>query len=278
MPKLSIIIPTFNAGASIERCLRSINKQTFTDYEVVIQDGGSSDNTIELIGDFRKGYAGAEIRLYQEPDKGIYDAMNKAKHRANGEWLYFLGSDDELYEPNVVSRLLGSQDAALGDVLYGNVKVIGNAGWARDGAVYDGPFDLKKLLTRNICHQALFYRAALLRTIGNYNTRYVAWADWDLNMRCWSKTAFKYVDVIIAKFYAGGVTSQDRPDENFAADMAANVMKYFSLSIDGPVTNGLASVGYPDLVRMQHPRKLSRFKLGRALTRLGRTLKILRDR
>ena len=278
MPRVSIIITTFNAGASIERCLRSINKQTFTDYEVVIQDGGSSDKTIELIGHFKEGNTGTEIKLYQEPDKGVYDAMNKAIHRASGEWLYFLGSDDELYEPNVVSRVIASQDAALGDVLYGNVKVIGNAGWAPDGAVYDGQFDLEKLLTRNICHQALFYKSAFLRKIGNYNIRYAVWADWDFNMRCWSKTTFKYVDVIVAKFYAGGVSSQDRPDENFIADMAANVKGYFSRSIDSSVTNGLAFVGYPDLVTKQHPRKLSKFKLDRVLRRLGRALKIVRDK
>jgi len=270
MAKLSIIIPTLNAGASIERCLRSVNKQTFTDYEVVIQDGGSSDNTIELIGHFQEGNAGTEIKLCREPDKGVYDAMNKATHRAGGEWLYFLGSDDELYKPNVVSRVMGSQDAVLGDVLYGNVKVIGNAGWATDGAVYDGQFDLKKLLTRNICHQALFYRTAFFRTIGEYNTRYVALADWDFNMRCWSKTTFKYVDMIVAKFYAGGVTSQDRPDEHFLADRAANVMEYFNLSIDSHVAT-------PDLVRMQYPTKPLGFKLGNTLRILGRTLKILRD-
>jgi glycosyltransferase involved in cell wall biosynthesis len=277
MPKLSIIIPTFNASNSIERCLQSIINQSFTDYEVVIQDGGSFDKTIEVISDVQRVNGGIEIKLHQERDRGVYDAMNKAIHRASGEWLYFLGSDDELYEPNVLSRVMGSQDVALGDVLYGNVKVIGNARWAMDGAVYDGQFDLNKLLTRNICHQAMFYRTAFVRTMGNYNINYVVWADWDFNMRCWSKTTFRYIDVIVAKFYAGGVSSQDRRDEQFVADVAANVVQYFSLSISDPLINRPAFVGYGDIVRMQRPRRLSGLTLGRVLRTLVRRLKITRN-
>jgi hypothetical protein len=79
-------------------------------------------------------------------------------------------------------------------------------------------------------------------------------------MRCWSKTTFKYIDVIVAKFYAGGISSQDRPDEHFTADMAANVMEYFNISIE---KNRLLPSG---------------FKLGRALRILGRTLQVLRDK
>ena len=277
MPKLSIIIPTFNASNSLERCLHSIIDQTFTDYEVVIQDGGSIDKTIDLISNVKKVNNGIQIKLHQERDKGVYDAMNKAIHRASGEWLYFLGSDDELYEPNVLSRVMGSQDAALGDVLYGNVKVIGNARWAMDGAVYDGRFDLKKLLTTNICHQAMFYRTAFVRTMGYYNISYVMWADWDFNMRCWSRTTFRYIDVIVANFYAGGVTSQDRRDERFVADVAANVVRYFNLSVSDPLINAPAFVGYGDVVRMQHVEKLSGLPFGRVLRRLGLRLKITRN-
>jgi glycosyltransferase involved in cell wall biosynthesis len=217
---------------------------------------------------------GVEIQLQQERDNGVYDAMNKAIHRSNGEWLYFLGGDDELYEPHVLSRVMGSRDAAIGDVLYGNVEVIGNARWAIDGTVYDGHFDLKKLLTRNICHQALFYKAGFVRTIGDYNIKYAICADWDFNMRCWSKTTFRYLDVIVAKFYAGGSSTQDRLDEHFAADVATNVVQYFNLSIADPLINTPAFVGYRGIARMQRRGKLSRHALGRVWRALIRRLTI----
>jgi len=251
MPKLSIIIPTFNSGATIERCLDSIGRQTFTDYEVVIQDGGSADRTLDAIRSWQQTNGGVRIELQQVQDKGAYDAMNKGIQRASGEWLYFLGSDDELYDARVLENTVGSPDALECDVLYGNVLMMGRNGVPTDGTVYDGPFDLKKLLHGNICHQAIFYKADTLKKIGSYNLDYVICADWDLNMRCFANSQFKYVDTIVAKFNTGGLSSQHRPDTKFIADIARNVMQYFHLSADDPRINNPAFVGYSDIVRMQ---------------------------
>jgi glycosyltransferase involved in cell wall biosynthesis len=227
MPKLSIIIPTFKSAGTIQRCLDSIRVQIFTDYEIVVQDGGSSDRTTELIEQFRRENPGIKLELEQGRDKGVYDAMNKAMRRASGEWLFFLGSDDEFYNENVLDKVLCIPEAADCDVLYGNAQIVGIAGWAEDGAIYDGPFDLSKLLTKNICHQALFYRAAFAREIGDYNQEYVVCADWDFNMRCWAKGQFKYVDVLVAKFHGGGNSSNARPDPHFEADLTTNIIQYF---------------------------------------------------
>ena len=103
---------------------------------------------------------------------------------------------------------MGSPGLEAGDIIYGSVQVIGDAGWAKNGSVYDGIFDLRKLLIGNICHQAIFYRAAFPKRIGEYNTRYVVLADWDFNLRCWSETEFKYLDRIVANFYAGGLSGR----------------------------------------------------------------------
>jgi glycosyltransferase involved in cell wall biosynthesis len=227
MPKLSIIIPTFNSATTIQRCLLSIRLQTFTDYEIVIQDGASSDRTVDLIREFTKENPKVKLELKQEPDKGAYDAMNKGMCRANGKWLYFLGSDDELYDQDVLGKMLGSDPPADTDVLYGNVKMIGRVNAVADGTIYDGPFDLAKLLRKNICHQAIFYRASLLREVGSYNTKYAVLADWDLNMRCWAKGRFRYRHVTVARFYSGGISSQYRPDTQFYADVKANEFRYF---------------------------------------------------
>jgi GT2 family glycosyltransferase len=227
VPKLSIIIPTYNSAATIERCLNSIRIQTLTDYEILIQEDGSSDRTVALIQEFLRENPGVDLKLNHEQHAGAYGEMNNGIRRANGDWLYFLGSDDELYNEDSLSGALGSVGAAGCDVLYGNVQIIGNAGWASDGSIYDGPFDAQKLSAKNICHQAMFYRAAFVAGVGFYNPNYVICADWDFNMRCWAQGArFRYVDTIVAKFHAGGMSTQNRPDPHFAADLPGNIARY----------------------------------------------------
>jgi glycosyltransferase involved in cell wall biosynthesis len=271
MPTLSIIIPTFNASSSIEKCLGSIIGQSFTDYEVIIQDGGSGDNTIKLIAHIQDANPGIQIHVHQENDNGIYDAMNKAVYRVRGDWLYFLGSDDELYDPEVLSTVMRSRDSALADVLYGNVKLIGNGGWAADGTVYDGPFELQKLLNKNISHQAIFYRAPLFRTVGSYNQSYMVWADWDFNLRCWSRTTFRYIDVIVANFQMGGVSTRFL-DQRFIADAATNVQQYFNLSLDDPLLNTPAFIGYQQIMSVRQPIKVPLRRVSRVFKRWARKL------
>lgn len=273
MAKLSIIVPTFNASSYIERCLQSVRIQTFRDYEVILQDGASSDDTVGKAKAFRNASPGMGIKIFSEKDSGPYDAMNKGCLRSSGEWLYFLGSDDELRDRDVLSAVMDSPGIATCEVVYGNVQVIGNAGWANHGTVYDGIFDLGKLLNRNICHQAIFYRAAFARRIGEYNTRYVVCADWDFNMRCWAKIEFKYLDMIVANFYAGGLSGVGS-DECFSLEVASNVLKYFGLSIYDPLVNTPAFTGFADILKMRQSNSSFR----RIVSRISRVVRLRQQR
>jgi hypothetical protein len=84
-----------------------------------------------------------------------------------------------------------------------------------------------------MCHQAIFYRAAFAREIGQYNNNYVIFADWDYNMRCWSKTRFSFLNVIVANYSVDGFSGQGRIDPLFDAEVTANILRYFNLS--GPL-------------------------------------------
>ena len=258
MPKLSIIIPTFNSGASIDRCLCSIANQAFSNYEVIVQDGGSSDGTLEKVQDFRTENERIDLRVFEEKDHGPYDAMNKAVRRARGEWLYFLGSDDELHDYNVLSVMLQDRNTTNCDVVYGNVKMVGDATWAKNNSIYDGVFNLRKLLSGNICHQAICYRSEFLREVGEFNLNYRVCADWDFNMRCWARTQFRYADIVVANFYAGGV-SVGQADDRFLSEFRDNVCKYF-----GPLALG-DSVAFADTWRASEPSGL-RGQFHRALS------------
>lgn len=216
-PLVSIIIPTYNSAAAILRCLKSLSTQTFNDFEVLVMDGLSTDNTIKLVGDF----ADSRIKVYSEKDGGIYDAMNKGIAKAKGEWLYFLGSDDYLLGPTVLEQLVPYFQNPKIDFLYGNVN-------SPDyGACYDGIFDLGKLKIRNICHQAVFYRRSVFEKVGHYNISYRVLADWDLNLRCFIHPHLRtaYVDLMVAYFAPAGFGVQV-VDDKFSGERNWVVDKY----------------------------------------------------
>ncbi len=220
-PKISIIIPTYNASKTLSVALESILEQTFTDYEILIVDGLSTDHTVELA----KGYQDERIKIISEKDSGIYDAMNKGIRLAKGEWLYFLGSDDRLFDKDVlkkVSQWFG-QDY---DVLYGNVV------FSISQRVYDGRFSAQKLIARNICHQAIFTKKNVFKKLGNFNVSYKGLADWHFNFKWFSNQAVKhkYIDQIIAYYYEDGY-SFNNPDKKFSEDFIEIIKSYMPLSV-----------------------------------------------
>jgi glycosyltransferase involved in cell wall biosynthesis len=202
---LSIVIPTYNSEETIGRCLKSLILQTYRNFEICIVDGGSWDKTIEQASNFRSHFK--NIRIISESDKGTYDAMNKGIDMAQGDWLYFLGSDDEILDEDVFLDIFNRPISRKCEMLYGNVCVHGDTAWARAGELYDGLFDLEKLLSKNICHQAIFYRKELFQWWGNYKIQYPICADWDLNLRFFTRTQSIYLDRTIANFYGGGISS-----------------------------------------------------------------------
>ncbi len=211
MVLLSVIIPTYNSEATIERCLKSLFSQSFKDFEICIIDGASVDTTLSIIARLRPHFK--NIRVLSERDKGTYDAMNKAIDIAKGDWLYFLGSDDEVYDQYVFADIFKQPVPCKCGVIYGNVHLSTDAAWAKAGRIYDGFFDLDKLLNNNICHQAIFYRKELFQRFERYKIQYRVCADWEVNLRFFSRTEFKYVERTIANFYGGGLSSQITSDQ-----------------------------------------------------------------
>lgn len=195
----SIIIPTYNSESVIRNALNSVIGQTFVDFEILIMDGCSTDRTLAIASSFND----ERIKIFSEKDKGIYDAMNKGIKLARGKWLYFLGSDDTLFDRNVLKDVEQYASNNESGVIYGNVKIVGNAGWSSDGQIYDGKFDLVKLLRKNIAHQCIFYPRHSIQN-ESYNLQYTVCADYDLNLRLYRESEFKYLDRIIANFKGGG--------------------------------------------------------------------------
>ena len=196
--KLSIIIPTYNSASVLSKTLDSIVSQSFTDWEVLVMDGLSTDDTIKVA----QSYNDSRIRIYSEPDDGIYDAMNKGIKKAKGEWLYFLGSDDWLLNGNVLCDIFCQDNLDGYDVVYGEVEAPHLA------SNHSGEWTLQTIGS-NRCHQAILYRRKTIIKLGCYNTKYKIWADYDLNLKWFFNKIVKkkHIPTVIAHYSEGGYSS-----------------------------------------------------------------------
>jgi glycosyltransferase involved in cell wall biosynthesis len=208
-PLVSVIIVVFNAGDTLGYSIESVMQQTYTNWELVIIDGGSTDNTPLILEEHKSRIAYS----ISEKDKGIYDAMNKGILAAKGEWLYFLGADDIFINQDVLYHIFSQPGINAAEFLYGNVEL------KQGGQILGGSRSYQQLIGKNISHQAIFYKRTLFDKVGNYNTRYKILADYDLNLRIFEqeKILKKYYPVTVCLFNNKGV-SNITIDSNFFLD------------------------------------------------------------
>jgi glycosyltransferase involved in cell wall biosynthesis len=221
-PRISIVIPCYNAEKLLSECLDGVVAQEYESKEVIIVDGASTDGTMEII----KRYSGkhAFIRCVAEKDRGVYDAMNKGVGMATGEWVYFLGADDGFYDTSVLAGIFSTRLPVGQDFLYGNVE------FKYSKRIYDGPYNLRKLLFEsNICHQAIFYRRSAFEKVGLFDIGCKIYADRDLNIRCFRQKGLriKFLDRIIAVYNEqDGLSALDRTDPCFRAKQQKYIEDY----------------------------------------------------
>ncbi|MFD0864097.1 glycosyltransferase family 2 protein [Sungkyunkwania multivorans] len=270
MPTFSVIIPTYNSEETISASLDAIVSQTFTDVEVYIQDGQSKDATLAIVDRYKERLD--HLVVVSEEDQGIYDAMNRAMAKVNGDWLIFLGSDDTFYDNEVLAKTAAFLEKTEAKVVYGDAKIIGDTGWAKDGELYAGEFTLAKLLNQNICHQAMFYNTNFVRQeIGDFNIAYKKSSDWDFNLRCWAKAPFVYLDLVIANFAAGGFSTNSN-DNKLVEDYLANVLSYFGVGLFHPMVNRPSFIFYPEVMARQQREHPYRYRLMQLKQRIARKL------
>jgi glycosyltransferase involved in cell wall biosynthesis len=266
----SIIIPTLNVRKDIEKCLASISKQTFTDYEVLFVDGGSTDGTIEFlnrINDLNK------FKIIPQKSKGIYEAMNQGLAHATGEWIYFLGADDYLYASDVLQKVadFADQNSEL-KVIYGRITTEEFLPKYRE-------FDLKTLLEINICHQSIFVRKDLFQQIGNFNTRYKIWADYEHNWRWFGNKKeypYAYIDEIIAVYGNQGF-STNKEDVYFILDKPKLLVRHLKFSKKDPLVLSSLDIAFGYLVQQKKHLKSLRYCLNYSAFGMSKVVQKIRD-
>lgn len=200
--KIAVIIPVFNAGKTLEKALLSVIRQDFSNYELIVVDGGSSDNSVEILKRYNKWIS----KQISEPDSGVYDAMNKGIRMATAEWLYFLGADDVLADESVFSHFFAEANPFDGiDILYGSVVNLG----IRNRLIptlHTSSFGKKLFWKNTLHHQSAFYRSSLFES-RPYNTRYLILGDYEFHLWCWMKGAKGlFVPRLVAKCQAIGLS------------------------------------------------------------------------
>ncbi|WP_158534884.1 glycosyltransferase family 2 protein [Mucilaginibacter hurinus] len=196
--QFSVIIPSFNSADTIAACIESILSQSFQDFEILLIDGLSTDDTLNIAQSFNN----PRIRITSEKDSGIYDAMNKGVNQAKGNWLYFLGSDDALFDNTILSQINNIIVAdKLVKIIHGDV--VTTAGTTER---YENYNFWNLVIDRCICHQAIFYHRSLFE--GRlYDTRFKMAADWDFNLKVFAdRVTSVYVPLVVAKFSTDGVS------------------------------------------------------------------------
>jgi glycosyltransferase involved in cell wall biosynthesis len=179
---VTVIIPAFNAEKTLRACLESVISQTMLDREIIVIDGGSRDQTIQIIRDFSQNLASWS----SEPDRGIYDAANKGIQRARGDWIYFLGADDVLSDNTVLERIEPFLRGALPDyrVVYGRVDMLGANGDVLK--VLGSPWqDSRKSFVSymSIPHQGIFSHKSLFQEHGGFDLTYRTGGDYEFLLR-----------------------------------------------------------------------------------------------
>ena len=200
---LSIITVNLNNRDGLQRTIDSVVSQTFTDYEWIVIDGGSTDGSRELIEQYADHFA----YWCSEPDKGIYNAMNKGIAHAKGDWLQFLNSGDCLYEKNTLEKVFAKEHEA--DVIYGNAIMDDN----KTLFIYPSRLSLSYITKHNISHQASFYKITLFKD-KMYDEQFKVIADYVLIIEfAISGKIFKYVDQILVTIENNGISTSHIGDE-----------------------------------------------------------------
>lgn len=171
--RLTIIIATFNSENTLEKSLESVSNLEYDLWECLIVDGGSSDNTIEIVESFCE--KDNRFRCISEPDKGIYDAFNKGWRNAKGEWIYYLGSDDWM-DPNGMSMMMKVAETTDAAIVSGGVIVHHEGG----GSNYWNGADGKPHWGG---HQGMITRKSVIEKMGGFNLKFKIMGDKDLNVR-----------------------------------------------------------------------------------------------
>ncbi len=202
-PLLTVITVVYNNDTHIERTIKSVINQTYPNIEYLIIDGKSTDGTLEIIEKYKKNIA----EIISEPDKGIYDAMNKGLKLAKGDYVLFMNSGDEIYDLETVSKVFKNQ--AFADIYYGETEMIDEDLNSHGKRRHQSSEKLNLNSFKygmSVSHQAIYIKKSITKI---YDSQYQLSADidWILDAISKAKTIVN-TKMYVAKYLMGGMSKQ----------------------------------------------------------------------
>lgn len=195
--KYSVITINYNNKDGLKRTIESVVGQNYTDFEYIIIDGGSTDGSVALI----KKYAESITYWVSEPDKGIYNAMNKGTSHAIGDYLIFMNSGDCFHSSNILSSITNYQeDIICGKILRGNST--------KPSGHHKDTITLIDLVRDTLPHQAMFIKRDVMIKYP-YDEKYKIYADWKFCIEAIiiGNCSFRNIDTIVANYDISGVSA-----------------------------------------------------------------------
>lgn len=202
---ITLVTVTFNAASTIERTLQSVAQQTYRDYEHLIIDGASKDNTVEIARKYN-------TTIVSEPDKGLYDAMNKGLRLAKGDYVCFLNAGDKLHSADTLAKVAAMAERTKVGVVYGDTDIVDDEGVKIRRRRLTPPKHLTWKSFREgmlVCHQSFYINRDIAQ---QYDLSYRFSADFDWCIRCMKKgekrgMGCRSVNEVLTDYLSEGMTT-----------------------------------------------------------------------
>jgi len=205
-PLLTIVVATLNSARRLGRCLESIAAQTYPHREVIVQDGGSTDGTLELV----RAHADTVTHWESSQDRGIYDAWNKALGYVRGKWVCFLGADDYLWSPDSLASVARAAAARRPGtrLLSGQVAVVNEQGEVLE--VHGRPWHQQGRASMRwlpLPYPGLFHHRSLFAEVGGFDEGLRIAGDYDFLVRALEAAEVESIPEVLTGMEVGGISS-----------------------------------------------------------------------
>ena len=208
MMKVSIITAVYNGAEHIQSCIESVLGQDYAHIEYIVVDGASKDNTLEIVQSFGNKIA----HIISEPDKGMYDAMNKGLKLATGDIVGILNADDFYTNCHIISQIVATFQSTGVDSLYADISFVSKENLNKTVRYYSSAtFKPWKFRFGYMpAHPSFFLKNEIYKRYGYFKTDYSLCADFDLLVRLYHthKISYTYLPKMVVKMRMGGKSNQ----------------------------------------------------------------------